>query len=293
MTDGRSASRTSSDDTTRTLGTPVTRSRPLTDSSSSGSSFWALPISHLIRSAVRDPMSRLWCFLKYCITASSSSLPPTRIDSSTTMPLSAITAISVVPPPMSTIMLPTGSETWSPIPMAAAIGSSISITWRAPAFWAASLTARRSTSVIPEGTQITIRPMDDIQPGLMRRMKPRISASATEKSAITPSLSGRMVSMSLCVRSCIRSASVPMATGLFERRSRATMDGSLSTIPLSRTWMRVLAVPRSMATSTENGLSTGEGRWDRTRTEHAPMPEGSLLPSWGRNRRRDERWLEN
>ena len=142
-------------------------------------------------------MSRLWCFLKYCITASSSSLPPTRIDSSTTIPLRAITAISVVPPPMSTIMLPTGSATESPIPMAAAIGSSINMTCLAPAFWAASLTARRSTSVIPEGTQITIRPIDDIQPGLTRRIRPRMSASATEKSAMTPSLSGRIVSMSL------------------------------------------------------------------------------------------------
>ncbi len=109
---------------------------------------------------------------------------------------------------------------------------------------------------MPDGTQITIRPMDENQLGRTRRMRPLMSASAIEKSAMTPSLSGRMVSMSLCVRSCIIRASCPMATALPERRSMATMDGSLSTMPLSWTWMRVLAVPRSMATSTENGLST-------------------------------------
>ena len=41
------------------------------------------------------------------------------------MPPSEITATSVVPPPMSTIMLPAGSCTGSPAPIAAAIGSSI------------------------------------------------------------------------------------------------------------------------------------------------------------------------
>jgi hypothetical protein len=41
------------------------------------------------------------------------------------MPPSEMTATSVVPPPMSTIMLPVGSATGSPAPMAAAIGSSI------------------------------------------------------------------------------------------------------------------------------------------------------------------------
>ena len=41
------------------------------------------------------------------------------------MPPSEMTATSVVPPPMSTIMFPVGSETGSPAPIAAAIGSSI------------------------------------------------------------------------------------------------------------------------------------------------------------------------
>jgi hypothetical protein len=41
------------------------------------------------------------------------------------MPASEITATSVVPPPMSTIMLPVGSVIGSPAPIAAAIGSSM------------------------------------------------------------------------------------------------------------------------------------------------------------------------
>jgi hypothetical protein len=41
------------------------------------------------------------------------------------MPDREMTATSVVPPPMSTIMLPEGSVMGSPAPMAAAMGSSI------------------------------------------------------------------------------------------------------------------------------------------------------------------------
>ncbi len=48
-----------------------------------------------------------------------------RIEWLPTMPPSAITATSVVPPPMSTIMQPDGSVMGKPAPIAAAIGSSI------------------------------------------------------------------------------------------------------------------------------------------------------------------------
>ena len=48
-----------------------------------------------------------------------------RTDWLVTMPPSEITATSVVPPPMSTTMLPVGSCTGSPAPIAAAIGSSM------------------------------------------------------------------------------------------------------------------------------------------------------------------------
>ncbi len=54
------------------------------------------------------------------------------------MPPSEITATSVVPPPISTIMEPEGSVTGRLAPIAAAIGSSISSTLRAPALSADS-----------------------------------------------------------------------------------------------------------------------------------------------------------
>ena len=74
------------------------------------------------------------------------------------MPPSEITATSVVPPPMSTIMLPLGSWTGRSAPIAAAIGSSMMCTGlRAPAYSAASCTARCSTPVMPDGTQMTMR----------------------------------------------------------------------------------------------------------------------------------------
>src|SRR5919109_1279164 len=63
--------------------------------------------------------------------ASSRSYPPTRTDSNTTMPPSEITATSLVPPPTSTTMFPTGSSIAIPAPIAAAIGSSIRLTCRA------------------------------------------------------------------------------------------------------------------------------------------------------------------
>ncbi len=58
---------------------------------------------------------------------------------------------------MSTTMCPVGWAMSRPAPIAAAIGSSISATSRAPADRQASSTARVSTSVTPEGTHITTR----------------------------------------------------------------------------------------------------------------------------------------
>ncbi len=72
------------------------------------------------------------------------------------MPPSDRIATSVVPPPISTTIEPVGSVTGRPAPIAAAIGSSISHTLRAPALSANSWMARRSTAVEPEGTQTTI-----------------------------------------------------------------------------------------------------------------------------------------
>ena len=57
--------------------------------------------------------------------ASSISSPPTLSDLDVTIPDRAITAISVVPPPMSITIDPTAPPTGRSIPMAAAIGSAI------------------------------------------------------------------------------------------------------------------------------------------------------------------------
>ena len=70
------------------------------------------------------------------------------------MPPSERTATSVVPPPISTTIEPVGSVTGKFAPIAAAIGSSIRKTLRAPALSADSCMALLSTAVEPEGTQM-------------------------------------------------------------------------------------------------------------------------------------------
>ena len=73
--------------------------------------------------------------------------------------------------------------------------------------------------------------------------------SVTSKSAMTPSLSGRMATMLPGVRPIIRLASMPTATICPVFVLSATTEGSLSTMPRPRTYTSVLAVPRSTAMS--------------------------------------------
>ena len=70
------------------------------------------------------------------------------------MPPSEMTAISLVPPPMSMIRLPDGPLMGTLAPIAAASGSSMRYASLAPALSAASRTARFSTLVTPDGTLI-------------------------------------------------------------------------------------------------------------------------------------------
>ena len=163
-----------------------------------------------------------------------------------------MTATSVVPPPMSTIRLPDGSLTGRPAPIAAAIGSSMRRAQRAPALRAASRTARFSTSVTPDGMPSSIRGRG-ISPtrSCTRFTKYLIICSVTSKSLMTPSRSGRTAMMLAGVRPTIRLASAPMASTRFVLASIATTDGSLMTIPRSRTWTSVFAVPRSIPMSRE------------------------------------------
>ena len=85
-------------------------------------------------------------------------------------------------------------------------------------------------------------------------------ASVISKSAITPSLRGRMASMEAGVLPIISFATLPTARP--SRRTwlvpafTATTDGSLITMPLPLTQTRVFAVPRSIPRSVENFPTT-------------------------------------
>ena len=141
-----------------------------------------------------------------------------------------MTAISLVPPPTSTTIRPTGSSIGIPAPIAAAIGSSIRCTLRAPAASDASSTARFSTSVTPEGAQTISRGWAWRRSSTLR-MKYRSISSVGSKSAITPWRSGRVAEMVAGVRPIIRSASEPTAWTRPVSTSEATTDGSDTTIP--------------------------------------------------------------
>ena len=182
------------------------------------------------------------------------------------IPDRAITATSVVPPPTSTTMLPRGPSIGSPAPMAAAIGSDTIATRRAPAARPASRTARRSTSVMSDGTQMTSVGFVWIQERSKTWLRnPRISCSAMPKSAMTPSLSGRMARSPSGVRPSIRFASSPIATTRPDASIAATV-GSSSTTPSPRARMSVFDVPRSIASSL-----------DPRRRRRAPVAEGAMM----------------
>ena len=203
-------------------------------------------------SAVRSPMSRLYFFLIYWMIELSSSSPPTRTDREATIPPREMTATSLVPPPMSTTMLPVASATGRPAPMAAAMGSSMMETCLAPALKAASRTARRSTSVTPEGMQMIIRGWARMELLNTFLMKIWSMEAVMSKSAITPSFSGRTATMLPGVRPMTSLASIPTYRTVSLRVSTATTDGSRMMIPLPFMKIRVLAVPRSIPISFEN-----------------------------------------
>ena len=144
--------------------------------------------------------------------ASSKRSPPTLTDCEYTTPFKEMTAISVVPPPISITIVPTASCTGNPAPMAAAMGSSIKRTSLAPALMTDSRIARRSTSVAWHGTHTRTLGL-----GLIKLfwctflMKCWSIFSVTWKSAITPSFNGLMAVIFPGVRPSIRLASTPTA----------------------------------------------------------------------------------
>ena len=90
------------------------------------------------------------------------------------------------------------------------MGCSMSCASAAPARRAASVTARRSTAVIADGTQMTTR-------GRLNRLTPtrsrtsRIMRWVTSKSVMAPARSGRTATMCPGVRPIICQASWPTA----------------------------------------------------------------------------------
>ena len=80
-----------------------------------------------------------------------------------------MTAISLVPPPMSMMRLPDGPLMGTLAPMAAASGSSMRYASRAPALRAASRTARFSTLVTPDGTLIITSGLVNERPAFLMK----------------------------------------------------------------------------------------------------------------------------
>ena len=162
-----------------------------------------------------------------------------------------MTAISLVPPPISTTIEPVASDIGKFAPIAAAIGSSINWTLLAPAASALSWIAFLSTGVEPVGTQIKILGFAKVLPLWTFLIKCLIISSVTIKSAITPSLKGLIAWIFPGVLPSIVFASSPTAkTCFFPAWSTiATTEGSFNTTPWPFTTTRVLAVPKSIAIS--------------------------------------------
>src|SRR5215208_4077584 len=184
------------------------------------------------------------------------SFPATLTEVFVTMPPKEMTATSVVPPPTSTTMDPSGSLTGRSTPMAAAKGSSMVYAFLAPADSVASLTALSSTPVTPEGTQTATRGRSRYRRtdlfGRAPRMKYVSIFSVTSKSAITPFFRGWVATMWAGVRPIMPLAAEPTATTLSVFVSTATTEGSESTTPQPLTNTNVFAVPKSIATSGAN-----------------------------------------
>ena len=159
-----------------------------------------------------------------------------------------MTATSLVPPPTSMTIRPTGSPMATQAPMAAAIGSSMSCTRRAPAeerrlLDRAALHLGDARGRAHDEPRVGAAAIEDllheVAQHLLGDLEVRDNAVAR----------GRVAEISAGVRPIIRCASAPPATTSPVRSSIATTDGSESTMPRPCTWTTVLAVPRSTAMS--------------------------------------------
>src|SRR4029450_954849 len=103
---------------------------------------------------------------------------------------------------------------------------------------------------------MTTRGLTQVLPLCALRMKCWSIFSVTSKSAMTPSFMGRIATMLPGVRPSISLAAFATASTRFVILLIATMDGSLTTMPLPFAYTSVLAVPRSIARSFESGLNS-------------------------------------
>src|ERR1700689_4374335 len=97
--------------------------------------------------------------------------------------------------------------------------------------------------------------------------------SVTLKSAITPSFMGLMATMLPGVRPSISFASFPTASTSPVFLLIATMEGSLTTMPLPRAYTKVLAVPKSIARSLEKTLNSERTPCVREEREWKPFDD--------------------
>ena len=209
-------------------GTPSSRCRPLTSIVSGSSSGAAEPISNLICSAVRSPISRLWLRRMYVHDrfvervarhAQRAAVDRARQRDDRDVGRAAADVDDHVAGRFGH---------GRPEPIAAAIGSSTRWTSLALTRNPLSLTARRSTCVISGGTPITSRGRRSGRLPCALRTKCISIFSAASKSAMTPSFIGRTGLMFAGVRPSISCASVPTASiaplGGVERDDRGLVE---------------------------------------------------------------------
>ena len=171
-----------------------------------------------------------------------------RTDSNTTIPPSEITATSLVPPPTSTTMLPTGSSIAMPAPIAAAIGLLDQLhppgAGRQRRFHDRALLdvrdpRRRAHHHARMREAAAVDPADEVPQHLLGHLE--VGDHAVAQGPDRRDRRRRAADHPLGV--------VADGVHLARAESTATTDGSDTTIPWPRTNTSVFAVPRSIAMS--------------------------------------------
>jgi len=200
------------------------------------------------------------------------ALPALRSDWARTTRQPATAATSVVPPPMSTTKPPAPPVRSNPAPAAAATGSSISRTlYRGRRTPSAATTDRRSTGVAPLGTQTRASDRSGPAHRRLRRKNACSMATAASRSAMTPSRSGWITSISCGSLSARASAASPTEATLPTAVSIAIAEGSSSTMPRPATQTSVLTVPRSMATLLRKRMLLRSAQRDARQPRYADL----------------------